>query len=150
MVSEKLWDKIMERKIFELIGPPITLKALGFFLLVQHWGVFSTPLCKIRSRLPRKLKFTGLIAYVMFYRICKFESLTIIRWRHNDVITKNNGKMLYLTLTSIKFDPDFKKFEIFKSQHYEMTSWWRHHCVFLALSIKLANDNLQNWNLESW
>ena len=28
------------------------------------------------------------------------------KWRHNDVITKNNGKILCLTLTSIKFDPD--------------------------------------------
>ena len=58
----------------------LTLKALGFFLPVQHWGVFSTPLCKISSRHPRKLKFTGLIAYVMFHKIyiCRFESLTII------------------------------------------------------------------------
>ena len=40
------------------------------------------PLYKIRSRHPRKLKFTGLIAYVMFHKICKFESLTIM----NDVI----------------------------------------------------------------
>ena len=64
-------------------------KALGFFLPVQHWGVFSTPLCKIRSRHSRKLKFTGLIAYVMFCKICKFESLTII----NDVIIpKTMGK----------------------------------------------------------
>ena len=44
-------------------------------------GVFHSQ-CKIRSRHPRKLKFTGLIAYVMFNKICKFESLTII----NDVI----------------------------------------------------------------
>ena len=52
----------------------LTLKALGFFLPVQHWGggVFH-PLCKIRSRYPRKLKFTGLIAYIMIYKICKFE-----------------------------------------------------------------------------
>ena len=28
------------------------------------------------------------------------------KWRHNDVITNNNGKIWYLTLTSIKFDPD--------------------------------------------
>ena len=60
----------------------LTLKALGFFLPVQHWGVFSTPHCKTRSKHRRKLKFTGLIAYVMFYKISKFESLTII----NDVI----------------------------------------------------------------
>ena len=60
-------------------------------------GVFSTPFCKIRSRHPRKLKFTGLIAYVMFYKIFKFESFTII----NDVIMTS--------LTSIKFDPDNQK-----------------------------------------
>ena len=64
-------------------------------------GVFH-PLCKIRSRHPRKLKFTGLTAYVTFYKIRKFESSTII----NDVITKNNGKIRHLTKTSIKFDPD--------------------------------------------
>ena len=68
-------------------------------------GGSPPPPCKIRSRHPRKLKFTGLIAYVMFYKICKFESLKII----NDVITKNNGKMLYLTLTSTKFDPGSQK-----------------------------------------
>ena len=44
-------------------------------------GVFH-PLCKIRSRHPRELKLTGLIAYIMFYNICKFESLTLT----NDVI----------------------------------------------------------------
>ena len=87
----------------------LTVKALGFFLPVQHWGrggggVFHPP-CKIRSRHPRKLKFTVLIAYVMLNKICKFESLTII----NDVITKNSGKMRYFTLTSIKFDPDSQK-----------------------------------------
>ena len=51
-------------------------------------GGVEHPPCKIRSRHPRKLKFTGLIAYVMFNKICKFESLTII----NDVITKTMGK----------------------------------------------------------
>ena len=60
----------------------LTLKALSFFLPVQHWGVFSTPLCNFRSRHPRKLKFTGLRAYIIFYKISKLESLTII----NDVI----------------------------------------------------------------
>ena len=84
-------------------GSYINPKSTGFFPLgaALGGGVFH-PLCKIRSRHPRKLKFTGLIAYVMFYKICKFESLTII----NDVITKNNGRIWYLTLTSIKFDPD--------------------------------------------
>ena len=28
------------------------------------------------------------------------------KWRHNDVITKNNEKIWYLTPTSIKFDLD--------------------------------------------
>ena len=28
------------------------------------------------------------------------------KWQHNVVITKNNGKIWYLTLASIKFDPD--------------------------------------------
>ena len=50
----------------------LTLKALGFFSgPVKHWGrwVFSTPVCKIRSRRPRELKLTGLIAYIMLYKI---------------------------------------------------------------------------------
>ena len=42
------------------------------------------PLCKIRSRHPRELKLTGLIAYVMLYKMCEFESSIIT----NDVITK--------------------------------------------------------------
>ena len=91
--------------------PPVMLnpKSTGLFppgaALGGGGGSVFTPLCKIRSRHPRKLKFTGLITYVMFYKICKFESLTVI----NDVImmgSRNNGKMWYLTLTSIKFDPD--------------------------------------------
>ena len=55
-------------------------------------GVFHPPplLCKIRSRHPRKLKFTGLIAYVMFYKICEFESLTVI----NDVIMTSLPKTM--------------------------------------------------------
>ena len=46
----------------------LTLKALGFFLTVQHWGGgggAAPPPSKIRSRHPRKLKFTGMIAYVV-------------------------------------------------------------------------------------
>ena len=81
---------------------PLTLKSLGFFLPVQHLGFSTPPPRKITSRYPRKLKFKGLIAYIMFYKICKFENLTIT----NDIITKNNGKIWYVTLTSIKFDPD--------------------------------------------
>ena len=53
-------------------------------------GFFSTHLCKIRYRHPRKLKFTRLIAYLMFYKICKFEGLTII----NDVIMTSLPKTM--------------------------------------------------------
>ena len=52
-------------------------------------GVFHPPF-KIRSRHLRKLKFTGLIAYVMFYKICKFESLIMI----NDVIMTSLPKTM--------------------------------------------------------
>ena len=65
-------------------GQDLTLKALGIFLPVQHWGV------------------GGVLAYVMFYKICKFESLTIT----NDVNHRKQWQISYLTLTSIKFDPD--------------------------------------------
>ena len=60
------------------------LKSTGLFSpgTALGGGLFSTPLCKIRSRHPRKLELTGLIAYIMFDKICKFESSTIT----NDVI----------------------------------------------------------------
>ena len=48
----------------------LTLKALGFMLPVSTGGVFSTPLCKIRSRHPSESKLSELIAYIMFYKIC--------------------------------------------------------------------------------
>ena len=74
----------------------LTLKALGFFLPVQHCGgCFPPPLCKIRSKHPRELKLTGLIAYIMFYKIRKFGSSTIT----NDVI------MMSLPKTMAKFGP---------------------------------------------
>ena len=44
-------------------------------------GMYSTPpppLCKSILRHPKKLKLTGLIAYIMLYKMCKFESSTII------------------------------------------------------------------------
>ena len=71
--------KFSNRNIF------LTLKPLGFFSQYSTGGVFHPPpppLCKIRSKHPRELKLTGLIAYIMFYEICKFESSSII----NDVI----------------------------------------------------------------
>ena len=79
----------------------LTLKALGFFLLVQHFGggVFSTLLCKVRSRHSRELKLTGLIDCIMFYKICKFESSTLT----NDVI------MTPLPKTMAKFEPPRKQ-----------------------------------------
>ena len=65
-------------------------KSTGLFPPGAALGVFSTPLCKIRSRHPRKLKFTGLIAYVMFYKIREFESLKVI----NDVIMTSLPKTM--------------------------------------------------------
>ena len=64
----------------------LTLKALGFFsrCSTEGGGGCFLPLCKIRSRHPRELKLTGLIAYIMFYKICKFGRSTIA----NDVIKK--------------------------------------------------------------
>ena len=52
-------------------------------------GVFH-PLCKIRSRHPRELKITGLIAHIMFYKICKFERSAIT----NDVIKTSLPKTM--------------------------------------------------------
>ena len=73
-------------------------------------GVFHPPPtpCKIRSRHPRKLKFTGLITNVMFCKICKFESLTII----NDVIMTSLPKQWenVVSYTNLqKFDPEGQK-----------------------------------------
>ena len=63
-----------------LATEPLTLEALGFLLP----GYFPPPppFCKITSIHPRDLKLSGLIAYIVFYKICKFESTTIA----NDVI----------------------------------------------------------------
>ena len=38
------------------------------------WGDVFHPFCKIISRYNRTLKLTGLIAYIIFYKICKFKS----------------------------------------------------------------------------
>ena len=77
----------------------LTLKALGFF---------HPTLCKIRSRHPRELKLTGLIAYIMFYMICKFESSTII----NDVI------MTSLPKTMAKLGPPGNKTNYISFERY--------------------------------
>ena len=78
------------------IHSQVSHKITGLFPPGAALGVFSSsplppppPPCKTRFRHRRKLKLTGLIAYVMFYKICKFESSTI----SNDVITKDNGKI---------------------------------------------------------
>ena len=94
--TNNIWPIISWNGQLGLLFIFLTLKALGFFLPVQHWcGMFSNPhppppppLCKIRSRHSRKLKLTGLLAYIMIYKICRFESSTII----NDVITKTMAK----------------------------------------------------------
>ena len=62
----------------------LTLKALVFSPGTALGGGVFHPLCKIRSGHPRKLKVTGLIAYIMFYKICKFESSTIT---NDDIMT---------------------------------------------------------------
>ena len=86
------------KKAFYFLRLYLTLKALGFFLPVQHWGGGCfPPLCKIRSRHPRELKLTWLIAYIMFYKICKFESSSITI----DVIYNE----LSLPKTMAKFGP---------------------------------------------
>ena len=48
------------------------------------------PFCKIGYRHPRELKLSGLIAYIMFYKICIFESPTIT----NDVIMTSLPKTM--------------------------------------------------------
>ena len=70
----------------KLINP----KSTGLFPPGAAMVGVSTPLCKIRCRHPRTLKFTGLIACAMFYKICKFESLTII----NDIIMTSLPKTM--------------------------------------------------------
>ena len=63
-----------------LIFMGVNSKSTGLFppgAALGAKGVFSTLLCEIRSRHPRNLKFTELIVYIMFYKICKFESLTV-------------------------------------------------------------------------
>ena len=67
--------------IFKEFFASLILKALS--RCSTGGGCFPPPhLCKIRSRHPRELKLTGLIALFMFYKICKFRSSTIT----NDVI----------------------------------------------------------------
>ena len=83
----------------------LTLKALGFFLPVQHWGEEggSTVLCKIRSRHPRKLKPTGRIAYIMFYKICQFKSSTITNDLIMTPLPKTMAKICVLHFRVFKF-----------------------------------------------
>ena len=71
----------------------LTLKALGCLLPVQYGGgggMCSIPLCKIRSRHPRGLKLSGLIAYIMFYKIWQFENPAVT----NDVIMTSVPKSM--------------------------------------------------------
>ena len=110
----------------------LTLKALGFFLPVQYWGCVFHPLWKIRSKHPRELKLTGLIAYIMFYKICKFESSTI----RNDVITKtrqnsdiHETKQIIYQLKDI--DKSYPKmYFLLNLSHYVKS--YGHFCQILA------------------
>ena len=73
--------------------PDLTQKAL--FFLALEGGCFPPSLGKIRSGHSRKFKLTGLVACIIFYKICKFESSTIT----DDVI------MASLPKTMAKFGP---------------------------------------------
>ena len=82
---EKLVSNIDQESKERIIAGDFNLKITGLFPpSAALASVFHSPppLYKIRPRHSRKLKLTGLTAYVMFYEICTFESLTII----NDVI----------------------------------------------------------------
>ena len=68
----------------------INPKSTGLFSFSTALGVFSIPICKIKSRHFKELKLTWLIAYIMFYKICEFESLTIT----NDVIMTSLPKTM--------------------------------------------------------
>ena len=75
----------------------LTAKVVVFVLeptfpILFGGGVFPPPL-QIRSRHPRESKLTRLIAYIMFYKICKFESSTIKNDLMMTSFTKNNGKI---------------------------------------------------------
>ena len=65
-------------------------ESTGLFSLGTALGErrFPSSLCKIRSRHPRELKLAGLIAYIMFHKICKFGNSTIT----NDVIMRSLPK----------------------------------------------------------
>ena len=65
-------------------------KSTGLFPPGAALGGVFHPLCRTKSRHRRKLKFTELIAYVIIYKICKFESLTII----NDVMITSLPKTM--------------------------------------------------------
>ena len=57
------------------------------------------------------------------------------KWRHNDVITQNNGNVRYLTLTSIKFDPDSQKiWNLEKNLRFSNPNnmEWRHDDVIIV------------------
>ena len=70
----------------------INPKSTGLFFPSTALGrcVFSTSLCEVSSRQSGKLKLTGLIDYIMFYKICKFKSSVIT----NDVIMTSLPKTM--------------------------------------------------------
>ena len=70
--------KVFNPKSTELFSPGAAL------------GVFSISICKIRSRHPRELKLTGLIACNMFYKISTITNDVIMmslskQWQNSDL-----------------------------------------------------------------
>ena len=71
-------------------------------------GGVSYPLCEIRYRHPSELKLTWLIAYIIFYKIYKFESLTI-----------TNGLIITLLLkTMANFGPPRNQINYISFERY--------------------------------
>ena len=108
--------------------------------------MFSTPLSKIRSRQVRELKLTGLIAYIMFYKIGKFESSTIT----NDVIMTSVPKTMTKFGPSrnqtnyISFDESYPKMYLLLSSSDYVKSY-RHFCQILAFFTMPAH---QIWSCQ--
>ena len=80
-LSDQLENSFINPKSTGLFSPGA---ALG-----GRW-VFPPLLCKIRSRYPRELKLTGLVGYIMFYKLRKFGSSTMT----NDVIRTSLPKTM--------------------------------------------------------
>ena len=86
---------------------------------------------KIRSRHPRDLKLTGLIAYIMFYKICRFGSSPIT----NDVI------MTSLPKTMAKFGPPRNQKNYTGCPNKNATFFTKHVATACCLIAKILFDS---------